>query len=86
MKYALFMLSIILIVLLGQSEQRHLKEEKAHEFLEQYDTRLEHCLNHEELQIVMSSNTLDEEQKNYIFEMDMKTCQKIESKKLPTLI
>lgn len=79
MNYALAVLALVGFIIAGNENQKYLREMQAHEVLEQYGTRLQHCLNEEELKLVTYSKTLSEGQKNWIYEEDMRTCEEIEA-------
>jgi hypothetical protein len=79
MQYALGVLAIVGFVVAGHHEQNYIKEVQAHEILEQYGTRLQHCLNQYELETVSASRTLNDHQKNFIYEEDMRTCEAVEN-------
>lgn len=78
MNYILAALALAGFMIAGHSDQKYIREMQAHEILEQYGTRLQHCLDRHELKTITTSRTLSEGQKTWIYEEDMRTCSEIE--------
>lgn len=85
MNYALAIIAFVGFVVAGNADQKYTKELQAHEILGQYGTRLQHCLDRSELETVTKSKTLDEDQKNFIFDEDIRTCDEIEKQNNPSI-
>lgn len=85
MNYTLAIIAFVGFVVAGNADQKYTKELQAHEILGQYGTRLQHCLDRSELEIVVTSKTLNEHQKNWIYEEDMRTCDDIEKQNNPSI-
>ncbi len=85
MNYALAVIALVGFIVAGNADQKYLKEMQAHEILEQYGTRLQHCLSQSELETVTKSKTLNEHQKNWVYEEDMRTCEEIEKQNNPSI-